>query len=139
MSMFEKINKVIEERYLDGDHITLYDENGVHLANVIEPMLEEETISQYSVNYSEVYDNPGVTIYYFSIAYVEDGVLEHLTNEDLSMIFASNNIEFIKDEILASCLGRTKDNYSFYIIPIQNVFNSTGLKQNILSFLYSFI
>ena len=68
-----------------------------------------------------------------------DGVLEHLTNEDLSMIFASNNIEFIKDEILASCLGRTKDNYSFYIIPIQNVFNSTGLKQNILSFLYSFI
>lgn len=78
MSMFEKINKVIDERYLDGDHITLYDENGVHLAEVIESMLEEEeTISQYSVDYSEVYDN----IYYFSIAYVEDGVLEHFTYE----------------------------------------------------------
>ena len=77
MSMFEKINKVIDERYLDGDHITLYDTDGVHLAKVIEPMLEEEeTISQYSVDYSEVFD-----LYYFSIAYVEDGVLEHFTYE----------------------------------------------------------
>lgn len=82
MSMFEKINKIIDERYLDGDHITLYDENGVHLAEVIEPMLEEEeTISQYSVNYAEIFDSPGESIYYFSIAYVEDGVLEHFTYE----------------------------------------------------------
>ena len=79
MTMFEKINKVIDERYLDGDHITLFDENGVHLAEAIESMLEEEeTIFQYSVDYSEVYDT---TIYYFSIAYVEDGVLEHFTYE----------------------------------------------------------
>ena len=28
MSMFEKINKVVDERYLDGDHITLYDKDG---------------------------------------------------------------------------------------------------------------
>lgn len=82
MSMFEKINKVIDERYLDGDHITLYDEDGVHLAEVIEPILEEEeTISQYSVDYSEIFDNPGMALYYFSIAYVEDGVLEHFTYE----------------------------------------------------------
>jgi hypothetical protein len=82
MAMFEKISKVIDERYLDGDHITLYDENGVHLAEVIETMLEEEeTISQYSVDYAEVIDNPGMTLYYFSIAYVEDGVLEHFTYE----------------------------------------------------------
>lgn len=82
MSMFEKINKVIDERYLDGDYITLYDENSVHLAEVIEPMLEEEdTISQYSVDYAEVLDTPGESIYYFSIAYVEDGVLEHFTYE----------------------------------------------------------
>ena len=80
MIMFEKINKVIDERYLDGDYITLYDENGVHLAEAIEPMLEEEnTISQYSVDYSQIYDSPD--IYYFSIAYVEDGVLEHFTYE----------------------------------------------------------
>ena len=82
MTMFEKINKVIDDIYLDGDHITLYDNVGVHLAEVIEPMLEEEeTISQYSVDYSEVFDSPGESIYYFSIAYVEDGVLEHFTYE----------------------------------------------------------
>ena len=63
MTMFEKINKVIDERYLDGDHITLYDEDGVHLAEVIEPMLEEEeTVSQYSVDYSEIYDNQGMAL-----------------------------------------------------------------------------
>ena len=32
MSMFEKINKVVDERYLDGDHITLYDKDGVFAA-----------------------------------------------------------------------------------------------------------
>ena len=83
MSMFEKINKIIDERYIDGDHITLYDKDGVHLAEVIEPMLEEEdTISQYNVDYAEIYNNPGASIiYYFSIAYVEDGVLKHFTYE----------------------------------------------------------
>ena len=82
MSMFEKINKVIDERYLDGDHITLYDENGVHLAEVIEPMLEEEeTISQYSVDYAPIFNIPGATLYYFSIAYIEGGMLEHFTYE----------------------------------------------------------
>ena len=83
MTMFEKINKVIDERYLDNrDNITLYDKDGIHLAEVIESMLEkEDTIFQYSVDYSQVYDSPGVDIYYFSIAYVEDGVLEHFTYE----------------------------------------------------------
>ena len=78
MSMFEKINEVIDERYLEGNHITLYDKDGVHLAEVIEPMLEEEdTISQYDIDYAEIHGN----IYYFSIAYIEDGVLEHFTYE----------------------------------------------------------
>ena len=82
MAMFEKINKVIEERFIDRDRITLYDANGVHLAEVIEPMLEEEAaISQYSVDYNEIYSNLTMSLYYFSIAYVEDGVLEHYTYE----------------------------------------------------------
>lgn len=68
-----------------------------------------------------------------------DGVLEHLTNEELSTIFSLNHVDTIKDEILNSCSGRTRDNYSFYIIPIQNVSNTVSLKQNILSFLYSFM
>ena len=82
MSMYEKNNKVIDERYLDGDHIILYDENGVHLAEVIEPMLEKaDTVSQYSVNNKKKNDSQSIDKYYFSIAYVEDGVLEHFTYE----------------------------------------------------------
>ena len=77
MTMLEKIDKVIDERYLVGDHIALYDKDGIHLAEVIEPMLEEEeTISQYSINYAEMY-----SVYYFSIAYIENGKLEHFTYE----------------------------------------------------------
>lgn len=68
-----------------------------------------------------------------------DGVLERLTDEKLSEIFACNSPEEIKNSVLASCSGKTRDNFSFYIIPIQNVLESVGFKQNILSFLYSFI
>lgn len=69
-----------------------------------------------------------------------DGVLERLTNEDLSAIFKqSGGPENIKNAIMSSCSGKTRDNFSFYIIPIQNVLDSSGFKQNILSFLYSFI
>lgn len=68
-----------------------------------------------------------------------DGVLESLTDEKLSCIFSKcNTSEEIKDEVMLSCSGKTRDNFSFYIIPIQNVLDSSGIKQNILSFLYSF-
>ena len=80
MTMFEKINRMIDERFLDGDYIRLHDKNGEHLSTVVEEMLENEaTISQYSVDYDETFDNLGVTIYYFSVAYVENGKLEHFT------------------------------------------------------------
>lgn len=69
-----------------------------------------------------------------------DGVLEGLKNKDLSSIFSTyNNPEDIKDGIMAACCGKTRDNFSFYILPVQNVGESIGIKQNILSFLYSFI
>ncbi len=69
-----------------------------------------------------------------------DGVLETLTNERLSSIFANNRMaDTIKDNIVENCNGRTRDNFSFYIIPINQVQDNTGLKQNILSLFYSFI
>ena len=69
-----------------------------------------------------------------------DGVLEQLSDERLSEIFEQGSQpEEIKNAIMAACSGKTRDNFSFYIIPIQNVLDSVGLKQNILSFLYSFI
>lgn len=45
----------------------------------------------------------------------------------------------IKDALMEACDGKTRDNFSFYIITIQKVEDSMGFKQNILSFLYSFI
>lgn len=69
-----------------------------------------------------------------------DGVLERLTDNALSDIFThSTGTEEIKDAVMTFCCGKTRDNYSFYILPIQNVLETVGLKQNILSFLYSFI
>ncbi len=69
-----------------------------------------------------------------------DGVLEHLSDDDLVRIFADNSSpEAIKNILLESCSGKTRDNYSFYIIPIQNVLDSVGFKQNILSLFYSFV
>ena len=69
-----------------------------------------------------------------------DGVLERLNNDELSDIFKHlGGPEEIKNAIMSACSGKTRDNFSFYIIPIQNVFDSAGIKQNILSFLYSFI
>lgn len=69
-----------------------------------------------------------------------DGVQEQVTDEQLSAIFkCGQHPETIKNEIMSYCSGRTHDNYSFYIIPIQNVSVQASLKQNILSLLYSFI
>lgn len=69
-----------------------------------------------------------------------DGVLERLSDESLSSIFSSHTTsESIKDLIIEACGGKTRDNFSFYILPIQNVQEYTGIKQNILSFLYSFV
>lgn len=69
-----------------------------------------------------------------------DGTLEKLRDSALESIFSSNSSAVgIKDEMQYACNGKTKDNYSFYIIPIQNVQESAGIKQNILSFFYSLV
>lgn len=78
--MFDKINEMIEERFLDGDYIAIHDENSIHLADVLEEMLQNnEAITEYSVDYDETFDCPGCTIYYVSVAYIENGKLEHIT------------------------------------------------------------
>jgi hypothetical protein len=78
--MFEKIDKMIDERFLDGEHITLYDENSIRLDDTIEEMLKnDDTITQYDVSCEEVFDSPGTTIYCLSVAYVENSALEHFT------------------------------------------------------------
>jgi protein phosphatase len=69
-----------------------------------------------------------------------DGIMENFTNETLSSIFKRQLApEIIKDILMESCDGKTHDNFSFYIIPIQNVQDSDGYHQNLLSFFYSFV
>ncbi|GHV49704.1 serine/threonine protein phosphatase [Bacteroidia bacterium] len=69
-----------------------------------------------------------------------DGIMENLSDEALSAIFQKQlPPDILKDELVGLCDGKTHDNYSFYIIPIQSVQNSVSYTQNILSFLYSFI
>lgn len=63
---------------------------------------------------------------------VDDGMIK-------SMFDGRMGLGEIKDELLDACNGKTRDNFSFYIIPIQKVQEVANLKQNVLSFLYSFI
>jgi len=68
-----------------------------------------------------------------------DGVTDCFSNEELSIIFSSDkNAEYIKDMIVEHCSDKAKDNFSFYIIPIQSIQKITGYKQFLLSFFYSF-
>lgn len=68
-----------------------------------------------------------------------DGVTECLTDNDLEHVFSSFSIENIKNRIVECCSEKAKDNYSFYILPIQQVLNSLNYKQFILSFFYTII
>lgn len=68
-----------------------------------------------------------------------DGVIESLTDDELTGIFSSGSVENIKNSIVECCSEKARDNYSFYILPIQQVQNSLNYKQFILSFFYSFV
>lgn len=68
-----------------------------------------------------------------------DGVTECFSDEQLTELFASGkNAELIKDKIVERCFEKARDNFSFYIIPIQSIEKIAGYKQYLLSFLYSF-
>ena len=68
-----------------------------------------------------------------------DGVTDCFSNEDLTKLFSSeNNTESIKDTIVERCSVESRDNFSFYVIPIQSIQKKTGYKQFLLSFFYSF-
>lgn len=69
-----------------------------------------------------------------------DGLLECITDTDLCTLFdGTHSPESCKDMLIERCNGKTKDNFSFYIIPINQVRDSKTMAQNILSFFYSLI
>ena len=68
-----------------------------------------------------------------------DGVTENMTNDTLAQFFTENKTnEGIKNEITEFCSDNSHDNFSFYILPIQNIQNSINYRQFIASFFYIF-
>jgi serine/threonine protein phosphatase PrpC len=54
-----------------------------------------------------------------------DGILEQITNQELSYLFSGKlKLEDIIEKVYEICHGKTKDNYSCYIIQIKDVSNS---------------
>jgi len=69
-----------------------------------------------------------------------DGVTECFTNEELASLFSSGrSAEAIKDLLIEKCSEESKDNFSFYIIPVQSIQKIAGYKQYLFSFFYSFV
>ena len=69
-----------------------------------------------------------------------DGVTECFTDDKLTSLFSSGlNMETIKNRIVEQCTAEARDNFSFYIIPVQGIQKNSGYKQFILSFFYSFV
>ena len=68
-----------------------------------------------------------------------DGVTDCIMDTALSQIFEeSKTTDAIKNTIIEKCSSESRDNYSFYIIPIQNIQNSLNYRQFISSFFYIF-
>ena len=68
-----------------------------------------------------------------------DGVTENMTNDTLVQLFTENKTnEGIKNAIAGFCSDHSRDNFSFYILPIQNIQNSINYQQFIASFFYIF-
>ena len=79
----EIIEKIIEGRIdVSGSaniYVEILDEDGEYvdelsIGDEIEQALQEKEI-EYSVEIWEVFDNPGITIYALSVAWIEDGEL----------------------------------------------------------------
>lgn len=80
--MIDKINELLDTRFSKGDYYRPYDDNDITADSVIEELFEAEaSISQYSVDMSMIYENPGCEVYYLSIAFIENGKLEHVVYE----------------------------------------------------------
>ena len=69
-----------------------------------------------------------------------DGVIESFTNQEFETLFSiRESLDAKKEKIVEKCLKYSKDNFSFTIIPVSSIKRTENLKQNFLSFLYSFI
>ncbi len=69
-----------------------------------------------------------------------DGVLEKIDDEKLQEIFKiSDGAREIKEKIAEICAESSRDNYSFYLIPIQKTTDLAEEAQKVFSFFYSLV
>ena len=69
-----------------------------------------------------------------------DGVTDCFPNEKLASLFSpGRSAETIKNKLIEHCSKESKDNYSFYIIPVLSNQKISGYRQYLLSFFYSFV
>lgn len=78
---FERvIANLIESRTSDDGNVRIWNDEDVSLNDEIEALAEEVGIKQFSCERWETFENPGITIYAFSAAWVYDGELHHYTD-----------------------------------------------------------
>ena len=79
MGIYDKINSLIEEYFNQGDYYTLYievDGNDLEIDEEIKKIFEENNIEQFNVELEQVFNSPGLDIYYLAVAWIEDGDLQ---------------------------------------------------------------
>ena len=68
-----------------------------------------------------------------------DGITDCFPDDKLASLFSSGrSAETAKNIIIERCARESKDNFSFYIIPVQSIRKMAGYKQFLLTFFYSF-
>lgn len=90
MSVKEKIFKLIEQYEEHGIYREI-EINGeweeVGLEEEIEGILsEEESVTEFQVEATNMFDNPGIDIYSVSIVWIENGKLETILNYEIDRI-----------------------------------------------------
>ena len=76
MTILDKLEEV-ESKFCRNNTIWLYDEKDNQLTDALEEAFKEFNIDQYSVIQDECFDNPGITTGVVSVAWIENGLLNH--------------------------------------------------------------
>ena len=71
------IDNVIENRTSDDGNVRIWNDEDVSIDEEIKTLAEEVGIKQFSCERWETFENPGISIYAFSAAWVYDGELHH--------------------------------------------------------------
>lgn len=68
-----------------------------------------------------------------------DGVLESFSDKELEEVFEHHSLPEVKELLVEKCMETSRDNFSFYLIPVISSQKETSFSKNLLTFLYSFV